>query len=69
MREWLKDIREARHMSQLEISERVNITQPSYSNIEAGRRNPSIEAAKRIAEVLDFPWTRFYDDEQTADSA
>ena len=65
MREWLKDIREERHMSQLEISERVNITQPSYSNIEAGRRNPSIEAAKKIADVLGFPWTRFFDDEQT----
>ena len=63
MRTWLKDIREAQHMSQLEISERADITQPSYSNIESGKRNPSVEAAKKIASILGFPWTRFYEED------
>lgn len=63
MREWLKDIRESQHLSQAEISKQVNVTQPTYSNIEIGKRNPSVEAAKRIADVLGFPWTRFFEDE------
>ena len=69
MRVWLKDIREAQHMSQAELAERVQITQPSYSNIEMGKRNPSVDAAKKIANVLGFPWARFYEDDPSADSA
>ena len=69
MRTWLKDIRESQHISQLEIAEQANISQPSYSNIEMGRRNPSVEAAKKIADVLGFPWTRFYEEDAAADSA
>ena len=68
MRTWLKDIREEQHMSQQEISERAEIAQPSYSNIELGKRNPSVDAAKKIASILNFPWTRFYDEaEEGAD--
>lgn len=63
MRTWLKDIREARQMSQVEISSQVDITQPSYSNIEIGKRSPSVEVAKRIAGVLGFHWTRFFEDD------
>lgn len=66
MRIWLKDIRDSRHMSQAEVAECAKITQPAYSNIELGKRNPSIDAAKKIAEVLGFPWTRFYDEEISA---
>jgi transcriptional regulator with XRE-family HTH domain len=47
----------------------VQITQPSYSNIEMGKRNPSVDAAKKIANVLGFPWARFYEDDPSADSA
>lgn len=59
---WLKAMRERENLSQEEISKAVNITQASYSNIENGKRTPSVPVAKKIAAVLGFDWTRFYDE-------
>lgn len=59
---WLRDIRELKGLSQEEVSKSVDIAQASYSNIEGGKRKPSVPVAKRIAAVLGFDWTRFYDE-------
>ncbi|MCI8916234.1 MAG: helix-turn-helix transcriptional regulator [Oscillospiraceae bacterium] len=61
---WLKVTREKRGLSQNDVSAAVGITQASYSNIEAGKRRPSVPIAKKIAAALGFDWTRFYDDNQ-----
>ena len=60
MRFWLIQKREALGLTQKNISELVGISQPSYCNIETGERRPSVETAKKIAEVLGFDWTLFY---------
>lgn len=64
-RNWLIAIREKQGQSQKHVSERVGIAQPSYSNIERGKKSPSVPTAKAIANVLGFEWTKFYD--ETAD--
>ncbi len=56
----LYKIRRDKELSQNEIAERVNCSQNHYSNIENGKRKPSVKVAKKIAEVLDFDWTEFY---------
>lgn len=61
MREWLKDMRLNQHMTQAEVARQVNISQPSYWAIEQGKRNPSRTNAKKIAAVLGFDWTKFYE--------
>lgn len=61
-RSWLIAIREKDGHSQKQISEQVGISQPSYHNIEAGKRSPSVPVAKKIAAALGFNWTRFYDE-------
>ena len=61
MRKWLIDIRNGR--SQAQIAEAVGITQQMYSAIELGERRPSVEVAKKIASVMGFNWTRFFEDE------
>ena len=61
VRSWLVDIRKAHNLSQAELARRVGIAQPSLWDIERGNNNPRPETAKRIAEILGFPWTRFYD--------
>ncbi len=58
---WLEEIREAQGVSQKTVAEAVGISQPAYCNIEKGKRGVSVETAKRIAEVLGFAWTRFYE--------
>lgn len=61
MRFWLTEMRGNR--SQKEIADAVGISRGAYCNIEIGKRNPSVEVAKRIAEVLDFNWVIFFDDD------
>ncbi len=60
MRSWLVEIRGKR--SQYKIAEEIGIAQSTYASIEVGSRQPSVQMAKRIAKVLGFDWTRFYED-------
>lgn len=68
-RTWLIAIREEKKFSQKYVSEQVGIAQPSYFNIEAGKRGPSVPVAKRIAAVLGFDWTRFYEKDGEAENS
>ena len=61
MRKWLIDLRKG--YSQTQIAEAVGISQQMYSAIELGERRPSVEVAKKIADVFGFDWTRFFEDE------
>ena len=61
MRKWLIELRKG--YSQTQIAEVVGITQQMYSAIELGERRPSVEVAKKIAAVLGFKWTRFFEDD------
>lgn len=60
-RTWLTNLRVERNLSQAEIADFVNVTQQMYGYVESGKRNPSPRLAKKIAKVLDFDWTKFYD--------
>lgn len=48
----LKAIRLERGYTQAEVAEMAGIAQPTYSNIENGKKNPSINTLKRLARVL-----------------
>lgn len=62
MRTWLKAIRKEKGLSQKEVAMAVDIAQSSYAGIELGKRNPRVETAKKIAELLGFDWTCFFDE-------
>lgn len=64
MRNWLEAIRKERGLSQKQAAEKVGISQPSFCDIENGKKNPAVDTAKAIAAVLGFDWTRFYDEER-----
>lgn len=61
MRDWLVAIRVAKGMTQAEVAEKAHISQPSLCDIERGINSPRPDTAKKIAEVLDFPWTKFFE--------
>lgn len=61
-REWLIAYRKAKNLSQLEIANALGIRQTTYSNYEIGFREPTPKLAKKIAKVLGFNWTKFYDE-------
>lgn len=57
MREWL--ISQRGNQSQKSVAQKVNISRGAYANIELGKRNPSVQLAKKIAQELNFDWTIF----------
>ena len=62
-REWLKKLRLEQSLNHEGVANAANIHRAYYTMIESGHRTPSVEVAKRIAAVLGFPWTRFFEDE------
>lgn len=58
----LTEKRKAKNMLQEELAEKVGVKRQAISNIECGLAKPSVENAKKIAEVLEFDWTEFFDD-------
>ena len=69
MREWLKELREAKGLSQAKAAEAAGISQQMYNFIENGKRcEPSkCDTEKAIASALNFDWRRFF--EKEADTA
>lgn len=62
MRFWLFELRKCSGMTQAQIANATGISKPSYCRIETGKSTPRPATAKRIASVLGFDWTRFYQD-------
>lgn len=63
MRNWLIKLRANLNMTQADVAEKSGMKRTSYASIEQGRRRPSIENAMRIAKVLGFEWTIFFEKE------
>lgn len=59
----LRAMRDAKNISQISVAKKCGITNAFLSQIERGRRQPSVTTAKNIAAVLDFDWTQFFEDE------
>ncbi|MBS3885583.1 MAG: helix-turn-helix transcriptional regulator [Dethiobacter sp.] len=62
MRDWLKNMRVNQGYTQADIAEMACVDVTMISKIELGERRPSVEVAKKIANVLGFNWTLFYQD-------
>lgn len=51
-REWLKDLRAKKNLNCREIAAIFGISYQHYSDIENGRRNPSIELSRLMAKFF-----------------
>lgn len=65
MRDWLIFARRRKDLSQGEVAGLAAISRAFYAQLENGTRSPSPTVAKRIASVLDFRWTIFYEDHRS----
>ncbi|MCF6461461.1 helix-turn-helix transcriptional regulator [Clostridium sp. Cult3] len=54
MRSKLRDIRLKNNLTHEEIAKRVGINRATYTNIELGHKNPSLDVAIKIKKVLDY---------------
>lgn len=66
MRLWLINRRKEKGYSQEYIAEICGITQQVYSLYETGSRRPRPETAMKLARILGFTWTSFYEDDESA---
>ena len=57
----IRRIRQERGMTMKQLGEKTDLSESYISMIETMERTPSVSAAKRIAKVLKFDWTRFFD--------
>lgn len=67
MREWLKNLRRNKKLSQEEVAAEFNITQNAYSKLENGDRQAdmNLSTAAKIADYFDIPLSRIrYYEEQ-----
>ena len=53
MKTRIKEIRNKKNISQVQLAELLGITQPSLAAIESGKRVPKLETLMRIAAALD----------------
>ena len=53
-RQWLKDYRNERRLTVRETAEKLGISFSYYSDLENGRRNPSVEKAVIISDFFNF---------------
>jgi len=64
MRQWLKELRnKSNNLTQEQLAKAVGISRTMITEIENGNANPSVEVAKKIAAVLGFDWTWFFEDD------
>ena len=64
MRNWLKDLRLAKELTQESVANMAGVDVTTINKIELGERRPSPDTAKAIAQVLGFNWTKFYEENQ-----
>jgi XRE family transcriptional regulator, master regulator for biofilm formation len=58
LRTVIRDLRETRGMSQLELAKKADVAQGYISSLEAGeKKNPSITILKKLARALGVPVT------------
>lgn len=60
-RDWLVIKRSEVELTQEEVASSADIARTTYASIEQGERDPSVNVAKKIAEVLKFNWTFFFE--------
>ncbi|EUJ46209.1 helix-turn-helix transcriptional regulator [Listeria fleischmannii] len=62
MREWLKDYRIKKELTQTEVASRIGVARTTYAMYEQGKRTPSFKIAKKIANTLEFNFEKFLDE-------
>lgn len=62
MRDWMKEKRIKAKMTQEQVAIKAGVARTSYAMYEQGERDPGVEAAVRIGDVLKFKWTLFFED-------
>lgn len=58
----LRELRECRHLSQVDIAKKAGLLQCYVSRVERGRTIPNVETLEKFANVLGIPLYRLFTD-------
>ena len=56
----LKKVRQDNGLTQTALAEAAGVVRQTISNIECGINAPSVNLAKKLAEILGLNWTDFF---------
>lgn len=62
-RKWLKEARIQKKFTHDQIANKACISRSFYTHIENGNKNPSVDVAKRLGQILSVDWTIFFTNE------
>ena len=62
MRENIIQKRKELGLTQKAAAKQIGIAQPSYCDIEHGKKNPSVNTAKAIGQVLGINWAELFEE-------
>lgn len=68
MRHWLKQMRLAKGLTQVEVANMSGISRSYYADVERGTANAGGSTAKSIADALGFEMSLFFTDERRVTS-
>ena len=58
----LKEVRKAKELTQEELAAKCDVQRTTVTMIETGENLPSVQLAKKLAEVLEIDWTEFFNE-------
>jgi putative transcriptional regulator len=61
-REWLKQLRNERKLTIRGIAPLIGMSWQHYSDIESGRRNPSVDLSLKMAKFFNVDVNQFFED-------
>ena len=62
MRYWLILHRRKRNLTQMLVAMQAGISRAYYTQLELAQRDPSVKVAKKLGIILEFDWSRFFED-------
>lgn len=60
----VKEKRLEKKLTQDDLAKKAKVSRTMISKIESGQANPSVETAKKIADVLGFKWSKIFEDKR-----
>jgi transcriptional regulator with XRE-family HTH domain len=63
-REWLRAARKEKEYTLVKLAEQIGCSFNYLSDLEHGRRNPSLKTAAKLAKALEFDVLLFFQDQE-----
>lgn len=56
----LQKVRTEKGLTQQTLADKCGVVRQTISEIENGRNKPSVELAKKLGEILEIEWVKFF---------